>query len=126
MQEQETTIQFWAAFSYIFPKTGMTQSEFARRAGMAQSTINEMLNRKKGRKLDTQATVARALGLSMLELLTIGDKVIRGESPEVNLDNIAPDIAALDDNLTPWEKQVLMDVLRALRAKEKQENLADF
>lgn len=93
---------------------------------MAQSTINEMLNRKKGRKLDTQATVARALGLSMLELLTIGDKVIRGESPEVNLDNIAPDIAALDDNLTPWEKQVLMDVLRALRAKEKQENLADF
>jgi transcriptional regulator with XRE-family HTH domain len=49
---------------------GLTQSELARRAGIAQSTLSNIEKGKKRPQFDTMSAICRVLGLSILELLT--------------------------------------------------------
>ena len=56
---------------------GLTQSELAKRAGIAQSTLSNIEKGKQRPQFDTISAICRVLGLSILELLTYEEKPSR-------------------------------------------------
>lgn len=77
---------------------GLTQSELAKKAGIAQSTLSNIEKGKQRPQFDTISAICRVLGLSILELLTYEEKPSRirffeeafqssasGELPEVSM-----------------------------------------
>ena len=77
---------------------GLTQSELAKRAGIAQSTLSNIEQGKQRPQFDTLSAICRVLGLSILELLTYEEQPSRirffeevfqsgasGEAPEASM-----------------------------------------
>lgn len=54
---------------YLMTKEGLSEEELAKKAGVAQKTINNMLNQKHSPKLETVEAVAHAFGLEGWHLI---------------------------------------------------------
>ena len=53
---------------------GISQSELARRAGIAQSTLSYIEKNKKRPQFDTMSAICRVLGITVLDLLTFNEQ----------------------------------------------------
>jgi len=53
---------------------GISQSELAKRAGVAQSTLSYIEKNKKRPQFDTMSAICRVLGITVLDLLTFEEQ----------------------------------------------------
>lgn len=80
----ETSRQFWAALEYIFERSEFPNQEaLAITAGISQSSISMMLNKKRSFSAKVQTKVSQAFGYPLLDFLLIGRKLMAGENPDL-------------------------------------------
>ncbi|MGI5918908.1 MAG: helix-turn-helix domain-containing protein [Christensenellales bacterium] len=76
---------------------GLTQSELAKRAGIAQSTLSNIEKGEQRPQFDTISAICRVLGVSILELLTYEEKPSRirffEEAFQIGTSGSAPEVS---------------------------------
>ncbi|MFP4477313.1 MAG: S24 family peptidase [Desulfatibacillaceae bacterium] len=82
MSENDTKEQFWAALRYCYERSDFNNQEaLASEASVSQSTISEMLSKKKGFRPPTQAKIARVFGYELIDFLALGRSLLRRGGP---------------------------------------------
>jgi transcriptional regulator with XRE-family HTH domain len=80
--ENDTKEQFWAALRYCYERSDFNNQEaLASEADVSQSTISEMLSKKKGFRPPTQAKIARVFGYELIDFLALGRSLLRRGGP---------------------------------------------
>jgi transcriptional regulator with XRE-family HTH domain len=70
---------FRAAFRHLLDGRGRgSQAEFAESMGLHRSAVNDILNGRRGTSVKTQERVAAYFGLSLGEMLRIGEHLLNG------------------------------------------------
>ena len=89
----------------------ISQSELAKKAGIAQSTLSYIENGKKNPQFDTLSSICKGLGTSVLELLTYEEqkaaKKLFNEQQQQSGDRVQTAIALFRYNLPPEAKKEL-------------------
>lgn len=81
----DTSRQFWAALEYLFERSDYPNQEaLAITAGVSQSTISEMLRKKRSFSAKIQAKVAEAFGIDLIDMLSIGRDLAAGKIPDLS------------------------------------------
>lgn len=84
MEDTEPVRAFREALDYCYKNRGWAQKHLADHSGLAQSTISALLNRKAGKRQETQTKIANAFGYDLVDFLALGRRILSGDDrPDV-------------------------------------------
>ena len=94
---------------------GMSQSELAKKSGVAQSTLSYLEKGSKHPQFDTLSAICKALGVSVLELLSYGENQSSKKmfEEQYNAASLGLSPSATQSNQSDFERYLYEKIIQA-------------